>query len=333
MIIRLALVLLAFVVCLPQPGAAHDARPLHVEIAEEASGTLRLNWRAPASIPVSGAPRVTLSDACTLLTPPLSPGLDGQDLYRCPEAPDPETLGKPSVLIEWPGSNPSVSTLLQFSRQSGEQHTGIMSPDQRTWALPQAETASGVAMTYLWLGITHILKGLDHLLFLVCLLWIARTWARVLITVLGFTVAHSITLTLSALDIVRLPVPPVEAVIALSILFLAIEIAKGRRDSLTWRYPITVSSSFGLLHGLGFAAVLADIGLPQTQLVTGLLFFNIGVEVGQLIFLAAVWPLLTLGAMINYPAALSETRIRTASAYALGTVASVWMVERIAAFF
>ena len=131
--------------------------------------------------------------------------------------------------------------------------------------MPDAENRFAVATEYTWLGIEHIWIGIDHLLFVACLLFIAKTSRRVLITITGFTVAHSITLALSALDLVRIPTPPVEAAIALSVVFMAWEIAKGNMNSLTHRYPIAVSSSFGLLHGFGFAAVLRDIGLPQDK--------------------------------------------------------------------
>ncbi len=119
---------------------------------------------------------------------------------------------------------------------------------------------------------------------------IAGTWRRILITITGFTIAHSITLALSALGLVRVPIPAVEAAIALSIVFLAVEIVRGDKTSLTYRYPIAVSSSFGLLHGFGFAAVLGETGLPQTEIPAALLFFNVGVELGQIAFVLAVVP-------------------------------------------
>ena len=145
-----------------------------------------------------------------------------------------------------------------------------------------------IAKDYTSLGVRHILEGYDYLLFLACLIMIAGTGRRILITVTGFTVAHSITLALSAFNLLRVPSAPVEAVIALSIVFLASEIAKEPRDTLTYKYPALVSVAFGLLHGLGFASVLRQIGLPQTEIVMGLLFFNIGVEIGQLAFIAMI---------------------------------------------
>ncbi|MGB5461186.1 MAG: HupE/UreJ family protein [Eudoraea sp.] len=117
---------------------------------------------------------------------------------------------------------------------------------------------------------------------------VAGIGKKLWITITGFTIAHSITLALSALDVVRLPIPPVEAVIALSVVYLAVEIALQKKDSLTYRYPIAVSLSFGVLHGFGFAAVLSDIGLPQIEIVSSLLFFNVGVELGQIIFVRGI---------------------------------------------
>jgi hydrogenase/urease accessory protein HupE len=132
-----------------------------------------------------------------------------------------------------------------------------------------------------------------------------------------------------------LPGPPVEAVIALSIIFLATEIVKGPRQSLSWRYPIAVSSSFGLLHGFGFAAALNDIGLPQTERITGLLFFNVGVEVGQVLFAAAVIGATRLVKRLGgagYSNAYRVALARTAAGYAVGGLAAFWMIERSAAF-
>ena len=137
-------------------------------------------------------------------------------------------------------------------------------PEKPWLIVEKTPSRFSVAQTYAGLGIKHILLGFDHLLFLICLLFIAGTGKRIFITITGFTLAHSLTLVLSALNIVKLSIAPVEAIIALSIVFLATEIAKGRRNTLTWRYPVTVSASFGLLHGFGFAAVLNEIGLLRT---------------------------------------------------------------------
>jgi hydrogenase/urease accessory protein HupE len=187
--------------------------------------------------------------------------------------------------------------------------------------------------------VRHILEGYDHLLFLVCLMLIAGTGRRILITITGFTIAHSITLALSALGVVRVPVPPVEAAIALSIVFLAVEIVRGDKNSLAYRYPIAVSSSFGLLHGFGFAAVLGETGLPQTEIPAALLFFNLGVELGQVIFIVGViaaYQLIRLAARAVRDRDLSIDALRplqTPAAYVVGILASFWMIQRVATFW
>jgi hydrogenase/urease accessory protein HupE len=177
-------------------------------------------------------------------------------------------------------------------------------------------------------------------LFVACLLLIARTARKVLITITGFTVAHSITLALSALDLVRIPTPPVEAAIALSVVFLAWEIVKNDEEQLTFRYPVAVSTSFGLLHGFGFAAVLRDIGLPQTELPTALLFFNIGVEIGQILFLLALLvafyitrPLLKRLLSLSHDHEVHWETLTTPAAYIIGAFASYWLIDRVSSFW
>ncbi|MGB8330076.1 MAG: HupE/UreJ family protein [Polyangiales bacterium] len=232
-----------------------------------------------------------------------------------------------------------MSALVRVSRLSGEKHSLVASPAQSEVILPEVESFGSVAHDYLALGVRHILEGYDHLLFVICLLLIAGTARRILVTITGFTIAHSITLALSALGMVHVPVAPVEAAIALSIVFLTLEIVRGDTNSLTYRYPIAVASSFGLLHGFGFAAVLGETGLPQTEIPAALLFFNLGVELGQIIFVLIV----TLGYQIARMAArafadrdlsmASLRRLEKPAAYIVGSLASFWMIQRIAAFW
>ncbi|MBW1832146.1 MAG: HupE/UreJ family protein, partial [Deltaproteobacteria bacterium] len=233
-------------------------------------------WKVPASMPGGALPYPTLPEGCTADRQPAwqLTGAEylGQQVFRCDAG-----LSGRIVGIEFPTINPSLSTLYKISLANGEEHLRILKPSETEWTVPDAENRFAVATEYTLLGVEHIWIGIDHLLFVACLLFIARTPRRLLITITGFTVAHSITLALSALDLVRIPTPPVEAMIALSVVFMAWEIAKGNQDSLTHRFPVAVAASFGLLHGFGFAAVLRDIGLPQTELPTALLFFNVGV--------------------------------------------------------
>jgi len=192
-----------------------------------------------------------------------------------------------------------------------------------------------VAKNYVVLGMEHIWKGSDHLLFVSCLILIAGSWRRLLITITGFTIAHSITLSLAALNIIHIPVPPVEASIALSIVFLAREIAVDRRDTITWRYPVAVSGSFGLLHGLGFASALKEVGLPSTEIPVALFSFNIGIEIGQIAFVAAVVSLLVLMkamfARFYQPSFVSQY-IERPMIYMVGGISMYWLLNRIAAF-
>jgi hydrogenase/urease accessory protein HupE len=189
-------------------------------------------------------------------------------------------------------------------------------------------------------GVEHILFGFDHLLFVLALVILVRDWRRVAVTVTAFTIAHSITLVAATLGFVNVPGPPVEATIALSIMLVSVEILNARRGkpSLTARLPWLVAFSFGLLHGFGFAGALAEVGLPQHAIPVALLFFNLGVEIGQLAFVAAI---LTAGGLFHTAMALrlrpplfqrAVNRLDVVAAYAIGTVAAFWLIERTFAF-
>jgi hypothetical protein len=170
---------------------------------------------------------------------------------------------------------------------------------------------------------------------------LVRGWARVAVTVTAFTIAHSITLAAATLGFVNVPGPPVEATIALSIVLVAVEILNARcgKPSLTARMPWLVAFSFGLLHGFGFAGALAEVGLPQHAIPLALLFFNIGVEIGQLVFVAAVLSVISLlryaASRLLEPAPLQRAldRLDVTVGYAIGIVAAYWLVERTTAFF
>lgn len=323
----LAALCLAFIAALP--AQAHESRPLYIEIVEEQPDIYALRWRTPPSVPVFNAPEVSVSETCKVQGPVRrTMGIGGpvvEARYRCEAG-----LGGATLEITYPKFNPSVSSLLRLTWADGETRTILAGPKETEITIPAPETTTGIAQQYLSLGVSHILEGYDHLLFLACLLFIAGTGRRIIIAVTGFTLAHSLTLALAALGIVRIPVPPVEAAIALSIVFLAVEIARDRRDTLAWRFPVAVSSSFGLLHGLGFAAVLAEIGLPQTEIVPALLFFNIGVEIGQLMFVGAV--ILAIVLVPKGLRAAAQGRVERPAAYIIGSLAAFWMAERVYGF-
>ncbi len=305
-------------VAIASAAAADDLRPLYVQIDEEGENRYLLRIKTPPRVRADNIPQIVLPETCgtTLST-------RATTVIRCAQ-----TLHGAELTISYPRREVANPSVVRVNLLTAESHTMALSSGTRRFRMPGPEDVATVAVQYTWLGAEHIWAGLDHLLFLVCLIWIAGNWKRIVITVTGFTVAHSVTLALSALEVVQLPVPPTEAVIALSVLFLATEVAKGPRRNLTWRYPITVSSAFGLLHGLGFAAVLNEIGLPQVEVITGLIFFNVGVEIGQVIFALGV-VLLLRGAAL---AGLDLERGRALAGYAVGCVAAYWLIDRLVAF-
>jgi hydrogenase/urease accessory protein HupE len=248
-----------------------------------------------------------------------------EELWRCPQG-----LAGAEIAIDYPLANPNLATIVRYRPGEGvDPQTVLLQPQDARFSLAVPGEERGSFSDFLILGVEHIWIGIDHLLFVAGLIFIAGTPRRVLATITGFTIAHSITLALSALDLVRLPIAAIEAVIALSIVFLAVEIVKGPRDTLTWRKPIVVASAFGLLHGFGFAAVLKEIGLPDDRLVEALLAFNLGIEIGQVLFAGAV--LLLLRLPIRLPGRPSSGRsVSSLAGYAVGILASLWMFERMA---
>ena len=317
---------------------AHDARPNFVEIIETEANVFSVQWKIPATVPDAALPTIRMPDSCTtdarLAMQQSGGAYQGRLVYNCPKG-----LSGQEVRIDFPVINPSLSSLFQVRLANGEQYVRILKPDETSWTVPDAENKLAVAGQYTLLGIEHIWIGIDHLLFVACLLLIARTARKVLITITGFTVAHSVTLFLSALDVIRIPTPPVEAAIALSVVFLAWEIIKNDETQLTFRYPVAVSTSFGLLHGFGFAAVLRDIGLPQTELPVALLFFNVGVEIGQILFvLALVAIFLVTRPLLKRLLSAQDhevhwTWVTTPASYVIGGLASYWLIDRVSGFW
>jgi hydrogenase/urease accessory protein HupE len=219
----------------------------------------------------------------------------------------------------------------RFSWLDGAETTAIARPGRPWVDIVGNRSGWQVAGDYTLLGMEHILSGFDHLTFVLALLLIVRGAKRLLITVTSFTLAHSITLAAATLGVMWVPGPPVEATIALSILFLASELVKVNRGlpSLTAQYPWIVAFVFGLLHGFGFAGALKDVGLPQHEVPMALLTFNIGVELGQLLFIAAVMAVLIAIRKLRIEWPLWAHQI---PAYCIGGIAAFWFFERLAGF-
>jgi hydrogenase/urease accessory protein HupE len=318
---RSALLLLTAV-----PLLAHDARPLSIVITEQSPHVYSVNVVVPPSVEADNQPKVEWPAGCEVRgqTTPSSFSSDARRmLISCASG-----LEKQTIRVKYALFNPSLATFWRMQPVVGEVRNAVTPPQTLEWTVPANPSRLEVARDYWLLGIEHIWKGVDHLLFVLGLLILAGTTKRIILAITGFSAAHSITLSLSALGFVHMPVPPTEAAIALSIMFLASEIARGRPDSLTTRYPLLVSASFGLLHGLGFAAALGEIGLPPKEIPTSLLFFSIGVEMGQMLFILPVIGLLRLAANWSWRPAIAKW-----APYGIGIVASFWFVERVTKFW
>jgi hydrogenase/urease accessory protein HupE len=310
---------------------AHEARPAYLEINETTAGRYDLLWRTPL---LSGMRLPVVlrlpADARNVTEPNVRELPDSLLERRIVEAND----GLGGKRIEFVGLQGTITdVLVRIQLRNGAHSTTLVHPSEPWVEIAPARGPLAVAGGYLRHGIEHILLGYDHLLFILALMLIVRNTRRLVWTITAFTLAHSITLGLATLGIVHVPGPPVEAAIALSILLLACEIVRLRRGepSLTARWPWAVAFAFGLLHGLGFASALAEIGLPHGDIPLALFTFNVGVEIGQLAFIGAVLAAFAIVKRLALPAVVVQ-RMQPVATYAIGGVAAFWLVERVAAF-
>jgi hydrogenase/urease accessory protein HupE len=317
-----------------------EIRPGYLELRQTASDTYSLLFKIPAlGDDLRLAIYVTLPEGTNDVAPPRA-GFNGGAYTERRTIRRNGGLAGQTISIEGL-STTSTDVLVRVESLHGATQTERLSPTSTAFVVQAAPGAGEVAATYLRLGIEHILFGFDHLLFVLALVILVRDWRRVALTVTAFTIAHSITLAAATLDLVNVPGPPVEASIALSIVLVAVEIVNARRGmpSVTARWPWLIAFCFGLLHGFGFAGALAEVGLPHHAIPIALLFFNLGVEAGQLFFVAAV---LTVGGLFRLAIAFrfdravverTANRIDVTAAYAIGTTAAYWLIERTSAFF
>ncbi|HXI54382.1 MAG TPA: HupE/UreJ family protein, partial [Candidatus Saccharimonadales bacterium] len=224
-----------------------------------------------------------------------------------------------------------TDVLVRLERLDGSVQVTRLTPATPSFTVEAVPSGLEVARTYTVLGIEHILTGIDHLLFVLALLIITRGGWRLVKTVTAFTISHSLTLTAATLGWVHIPPPPVEAVIALSIVFVAAEIIRQQRgvEGITVRAPWLVAFTFGLMHGLGFAGGLSEAGLPAGHIPSALLFFSIGVETGHFLFIGVVLAFIALVRRIHIPLPRWAELIPP---YAIGATAMFWVIQRIAAF-
>ncbi len=310
---------------------AHESRPAYLEITETAPGRYDVLWRTPVR---SGMPLpvvLKLPDEARNITEPTAREFSDSIMERRLVEVAGGLAGK---RIEFPGLQASITDVLaRVQLRDGAYSTTLVHPSQPWIEIAASQGPLAVFATYVTHGVGHILLGYDHLLFVLALMLIVRSTRVLVWTITAFTLAHSITLALATLGVVHVPGPPVEATIALSILLLAAEIFHVRRGrpSLTARWPWVVAFSFGLLHGFGFAGALTAIGLPRNDVPLALFAFNVGVELGQLVFIAVMLWLLALARRVALPRPLVQHALPVAS-YAIGTLAAFWFVERLAGF-
>jgi hydrogenase/urease accessory protein HupE len=323
-----------------QPARSDELRPGYLELRQTAPDTFDLLFKIPArGENLRLAVYLKLPEGTQDVRAPRASFGDGAYVERRTVRRDGGLAGH-AVIIE--GLSATLTdVLVRVESLAGATQTERLSPTRTAFVIQAAPGAGEVAATYLGLGIEHILFGFDHLFFVLALVILVRDWRRVAVTVTAFTIAHSITLAAATLGFVNVPGPPVEATIALSIMLVAVEILNARqgKPSFTGRLPWLVAFSFGLLHGFGFAGALAEVGLPQHAIPVALLFFNVGVEVGQLIFVAAVLSLIWLsrhaGLALFEMGLVKRTfdRLDVTIAYGIGGVSAYWLIERTTAFF
>ncbi|MEO0998497.1 MAG: HupE/UreJ family protein, partial [Pseudomonadota bacterium] len=233
---------------------AHDPRPLFIDVDARALPLVTLSSKIPSSVAAAARPEISLTADCVpagrVVATRKSDGWASVARFRCDVG-----LGDAGVTIRYPAANPSLSTLVRVRDANGSRQR-LAAPAATRIAIGSGAAAPPPAAGFLQLGIRHIAGGLDHLLFLACLLAIAGGWRRVVLAATGFTAGHSVTLALAALGVVAVPVVYVEAMIALSVVFLAAEIVRDDRATVSFRYPASVAAAFGLLHGFGFASAL-----------------------------------------------------------------------------
>jgi len=309
---------------------ADEIRPGYLELKEGSPNLYSVVWKVPAKGDRKLSLRAKLPADCSDKTQPSAQLINGAYIERWVTVCASGLLNKTVSIVGLEATNTDV--LLRLELLNGSSQSILLTPTANSVTIPAESSSLQVIRTYTGLGIEHILLGVDHLLFVFALLLIVGNTRRLIWTITAFTIAHSITLAGATLDLFYIPQQPVEAVIALSIVFLAMEIVRGKQGhpGAAARWPWLVAFVFGLLHGFGFAGALAEVGLPQQAIPLALVFFNVGVEIGQLIFIGVV---LALGWVLRR---MKQQQIllqaETVAVYAIGGIASFWLFERVSSF-
>ena len=319
--------LLAFLLLVCQSANAHESRPALLEITELSGGDFDILWK----VPVSGGSRPKLTpiypEHCSNLSPyqvlNTATALVERSRLRCSDK------GLHHGAIEIGGLTLTITDVfLRINSLEGGSVSTVLHASQPIYNLPDRFSTGVVITSYFKLGAQHILSGADHLLFVIGLLILVQGLRPLLVTITSFTFAHSLTLALAALGIVPAPTSVIESLIALSIMFLAVEILRRRTDRKTWsgQRPYLLALFFGLLHGMGFAGALLAVGLPEKELLVALLFFNLGVEAGQVLFVAMILSLCGIILKLPYPVPKYWS---AAASYIIGTTGAFWLFQRL----
>jgi hydrogenase/urease accessory protein HupE len=319
---------------------AHEVRPGYLELQQIGTGSYDLLWKVPAKGDKRLGLYVALPAQCNSAEP-FTRFVGDAFIERTRISCDSELVGSRIAIDGLAETRTDV--LVRVQHLDGNTQTVRLTPSAPAFTVTGKASNWTVIKTYFGLGVEHILLGIDHLLFVLALLFLVGNWPRLIGTVTAFTVAHSLTLVAATLGWVNVPQTPVEAAIALSIVFVAVEIVHGQRGrrGIAARMPWVVAFVFGLLHGLGFAGALRETGLPEHAIPLALAFFNIGVEAGQLVFIAGVFALFSLLKAVFGNRQLSTAintwqaagRVSLPAAYVIGTLAAFWVFERTVMFW
>ena len=306
---------------------ADEIRPALLDIKEQATGLFAVTWKVPTRGNRVLAIKPKLPASLTLFGSPTVQDAPGARIEHATYKNSGAALTGQTISIDGLAAV-QTDVLLLIQLHDGTQHSAILRPVAPSFIIPLKASKLQVAADYWRLGTIHILEGVDHLLFVLALMLIVSGFGPLVKAVTAFTVAHSITLALATLGFVHLPPKPTEAIIALSIVFLATEIVHKRRGQigLTERFPWLIAFIFGLFHGLGFAGALSDIGVPQHEVPLALFTFNVGVETGQLLFIGAVLGLIAVLKRLPLSPPQGAWRLMP---YAIGSLAAFWTIERV----
>lgn len=319
--------LLCTVLCVIPAAQAHRFAPSLLKVVEIAPLEYNVVWKTPAQ-GVSNVPLEPQWPPACEVASASPPQLEGTGVVtslqlKCAGLGEDGLVGE-TLGVSGLGAN-QASAMVMVSLADGRQYQSVLDTEQPEFVVPAESTAGAVMSDYTWLGMEHIWMGFDHLLFVFGLLLLVGGGARLFWTITAFTLGHSVTLSLVTLGFLDFPVALVEFTIALSIFVLAVELTRMDRHDALWRNPWWLAGGFGLLHGMGFAGALAETGLPQDNVPLALLFFNIGIEIGQITFILV---LLLLWQLVKRPLAPWQGRLLPIPVYILGALSAMWCIER-----